>query len=398
MKHKILVVSSSYPKFKGDINGGFVHELSRRLINEFDVFVVSPWEKGLLKNEIMDGVCVYRHRQFIWNVKLAYGIGLFENFKKSPLNYIFLPFYFLFQLFAIIKICKLEKIRIIHTHWLIPNGLIAVIYKKIFNPKVKVLCTIHGSDYYGLNNFLGNFLKRFTLKKCAKITVVSEALKNDLLKNYSVKEVFVQPMGIDTNLFAPIKYNHFLKEKLNIQGPFLLFVGIIVESKGIKNLIDALTDVLFEFPNLKLVVVGEGEQKKEMIENVQKIGITDSVLFVGKLEQLELSKYYATADIFILPSKSEGFGLVYAEALSSGVFTIASDLPAVHDIIEDYQTGFFLKNIDSKTIAKKIIEVINNKEKFLFVKNNGRNHIVDNFDWEIIKYKYINLINKLVSN
>ena len=392
MKKKLLVVASSYPKFINDINGGFVHELSKRLTDEFDVFVVSPWEKGLLKNEIIDNVVIYRHYQFFWNIKLAYGIGIFEKLKNNPLNYLYLPIYFLFQFLAIKKICNKEKIQIIHSHWLIPNALISVLYKKALNPKIQLLNTIHGSDYWG-GGFIHEILRKFVLKNSNIVTVVSDAIKNDIIAKYEVKEVYVRSMGIDTELFNPNKYSQKLKEIYNINGPFLLYVGILVEAKGILELIKSLPIVLNKYPECKLVIVGEGELKKDIIQITKELCIDHAVILVGKIKHQTLCTYYASANVFILPSKSEGFGLVYAEALSSGLLTISSDLSSVHDIIKDYETGFFLNDTNAESIANKLIEVINNQEKYENVKLAGRRHIINNFDWSLVSKQFKSFFN-----
>jgi len=395
-KTGILVLTSSYPTRKGDINGGFVHELSRRLADDFHVVVLAPWSRGLSRYETIDNVTVYRHRQFFWQLELAYGIGLYENLKKNRLKYFILPFYFLFQLVSMTRVIKRERIRMIHAHWLIPNGFIAVLYKKLFKKEIKILATIHGSDFLGVNNIIGNRFKRFTLKNIDELSVVSNALKNEVKESGYKKSIHVFPMGVDTGEFSPTKKDISLKEKLNIFGEFLLFVGMVIEAKGVRLLIEALPEILTEFPGARLVVIGEGDVKTEMIRLTSQLKITDNVIFTGALPHEELPPYFATADLFILPSFSEGFGLVIIEAMSCKTLAVTSNLEVIHDIITENETGFFFEAINKVAISEKIIFVLKNKEKFENIREKGRQHIIEKFDWNIVSNNYSILLNKLI--
>ena len=107
MKPKILVLSSSYPKYKGDINGNFVYELSSKLSNNFDIHVLTPSFKGASKIEIVDRITIHHHKQFFINsVELAYGSDILAKIKKNFLYLFVVPFYILYQFLAIKKICK----------------------------------------------------------------------------------------------------------------------------------------------------------------------------------------------------------------------------------------------------------------------------------------------------
>jgi len=397
VKDKILVITSSYPMYPSDINGGFVHELTKRLTTDFDVFVLAPWQKKLKKEEFIDKVKIYRHKQFFFHINLAYGIGIFENLKRNPIKYFVVPFYFLFQFIALFRIVNKESIKVIHAHWLIPNAFIAVLYKMVFNKKIKIITTIHGSDFWGLNNVLGKKIKRFSLKYIDILTVVSNELKKALHKFGYKKEIYVYPMGVDTSLFSPDKKKIELKSNFNIEHFFLLFVGSIVETKGINYLIEAMPLVIDKLPNTKLLVIGDGILKPKMIELSRQLNIANNVMFIGSIPHIDLPVYFATADLFVLPSLSEGFGLVIAEALSCSTLTVSSNLKPINDIITDNETGFYFERLDTNVISRKIIEILNNKDNLKNIGIQGRKHIVLNFDWSIIQNKYANVIKSVLN-
>jgi len=396
-KPKILVITSSYPKFKGDVNGNFVYELSVRLIHDFDIFVLAPEYNGSLSFEIIDGIKIYRHKQFfLKNIELAYGSDILAKTRKNYFYLFIIPFYIFYQFISLSRIIKKEKIQLIHAHWLIPQALIAVLYKNYINSNIKIICTAHGADINSFNNVIGNWLKKYTIKRLDEFTVVSNALKSKVIEIGYTKKVFVFPMGVDTNLFAPSKKDEKIRKKYNISGYFLLFVGGLIERKGIRYLIQAMPLIISKFTDAKLVVIGEGNLKHEMIKLARTLNISENILFLGFLPHDELPAYFATADIFILPSLSEGFGLVVSEAISSGTLTIASNLRPINDIIIENKTGFYLDSNNPVGISKKIIEVIEKQDHFTNLRSAGREHIKNNFDWGIVSRNYKGLLNKLV--
>jgi len=396
-KPKVLILTSSYPKFKGDINGNFVYELAVRLKHDFDIFVLAPSYKGSLSFEIIDDVNIYRHKQFFTkNIELAYGSDILAKIKKNYIFVFVVPIFLLFQFYSIRRIVRKEKIKIIHAHWLVPQGFLSILYKTVFNRKIKIVATIHGADINSFDNFFGNKLKSFILNRIDALTVVSNAIKEKAINLGYNKTVYVYPMGVDTDLFSPEKKSDELRKRLFINGAFLLFVGGLIERKGIRHLIQAMPLVIKKFLDTKLVVVGEGNLKQEMKELAQTLKVSEHVIIVGALPHDELPAYFATADLFILPSLSEGFGLVVAEAISSGILTIASNLKPINDIIIENKTGFYLDSNDPIGISSKILEVLKSKDHFNTIRSEGREHIKKNFDWGVVSNNYKSVLNKLV--
>ena len=395
-KPKVLILTSSYPKYKGDINGNFVYELATRLKSEFEIFILTPAFRNSLDYDIIDDIKIYRHKQFfIEKVELAYGSDILAKIRKN-LAYLFVvPFYLLYQFISLRKIVKNEKIQIIHAHWLIPQGFLAVLYKTFINTDIKIVATAHGADINSFDNFIGKRLKGYILKRIDQLTVVSNALKEKAIGIGYNNEVHVFPMGIDTKLFTPDKKDNSLKIKYKISGNFLLFVGGIIERKGIRYLIQAIPAVIKKFPGAKLLVIGEGNLSNEMSELAESLSISNNIIFIGPIPHVDLPPYFATADVFILPSLSEGFGLVIIEAMSCGTIPIATDLAVIHDIIQNNITGIFIDIKNPIDISQKIINYLSNKEKLVPMKVKAREFVVNNFDWEIVKKNYSKLLSSL---
>jgi len=384
-KVKLLVITSTFPRWQGDTLPSFVYDLSIRMGDQFDVHVLAPYSSGSKKYEKIKNINVHRFNYWPFKNKLADG-AILPNLNKNKWMYFQVPFFILFQFLSMCRIINKYKIKIIHAHWILPQGFLAVFYKT-FKKSKKVLITVHGADLYGMRLF--RFLKKWTIRRCSQLTVVSHALKEEVKKLDVTVPVDVIPMGVDTQKFHPKYRNLTLREKYNINGPFLIFVGRLSEKKGIKYLIEAMPGVLKRFAQAKLLIIGDGELRDELTQSA-----SDHIIFAGAMPQSQLPGFYATADIFIGPSiqtkdgDTEGFGLVFAEAVSSGCTVIASNLPAIRDVVIEGKTGYFCEQKNVAQIEKKIVEVLSSKDKRI----NGRQWIVDHFDWEMIKNKYLKVL------
>lgn len=403
-KIRLLVTASTFPSSNKDTCSRFVLDLSKRLqtSGKFECIILAPHSKGSTTNETMEGIKIRRYRyMYPYSLEKISGEGIVLKLTKNKFYYFLIPFFLLFQLLAIRKIVKKNRIDIIHAHWAIPQGFIAILYKKVFNKKIKIFATIHGTDIFGLNHKIGIWMKKFVLQNIDKLTVVSNAIKDEVLKIGYHKEVYVYSMGVDTIFFHPSKKEHQIKEKYNIKGDLLLFVGRFAANKGAKYLLKSLPAVLNEFPLIKLILVGSGILEDELVRLAKELNIENNVFFVGPIVHTKLPSYFASADLFIGPSivtkdgASEGFGLVFAEAMSCGSVVVATDLPAIADIIKDNETGFIVKQKNAQELSEKIIYLLKNKENLKRIRLEARKHIVQNYDWEIVANKYTKLINSI---
>ncbi len=393
-RRKLLILTSTFPRWHGDTIVPFVYELSRRLVKDFEVSVLTPSYTGAKAGEIMGQIKVHRFRYFIRKLeKLAGGAGILPTLKKNKWYYLLIPFFMTAFFFASRKQVKKQKPDIIHAHWIVPQGLIAALMKKLY--KVPFLVTAHGGDVFGLQGKFATAIKRFTLKNADKITVVSTAIKNEILTKISPDlEVEIISMGVDSEHFNPEKKDSSIKNKYAIEGPFLLFVGRLAEKKGVRFLIEAMPAVIKEFPKAKLLIVGTGLLESKLKTLTQKLSLQQNIIFTGQIANSDLPKYYATADIFVAPSvisKSgdrEGLPVTLMEAMSCGAITVATNLEGNRDLILNGQTGFLIKHKSPTEISKTIIELLRNDDLIPQIRKQAREKIISAFDWKIISDKY----------
>ncbi|MBL57393.1 MAG: hypothetical protein CMP61_09405 [Flavobacteriales bacterium] len=387
---KILVVSSSFPIEPDSASGGgsFVQTLSTGLSTKYDVRVLIPYVYSKKKLKKFDRLKVIKFKYFLKKgCNLTGGSGIFGNIKSNPFLIIKIPFFLFFQWFNILKIIKKEKINVCHTHWLIPQGILVVLAKKILrNSNFKVLLTIHGSD---INKFKSKVFRKlilWTINNVDSVTVVSQALKKDLIDFGVKKDIYVYPMGVDMNLF----------KKLNVKKNEnqLLFVGSLLEKKGLIDLLDAFSELKKRFPRLELKIIGTGNSD-QFINYSNKLGIQDSITWQGKVNNKDLPKHYNEAGVFILPSHSEGLGLVSIEAMACECLTVASELPAIKDYIIPEKTGLFVDPKSPNSILIVIENVLNRKYNTSYIVKHGRKYVEEHFSWDKSISNYIALINRI---
>ncbi|MEA3333830.1 MAG: glycosyltransferase, partial [Pseudomonadota bacterium] len=201
-KPKLLVLTSTFPRWQDDTDPPFVYELSRRLTDDFSVTVLTPHYPGALQHENLAGMEVHRFRYFFKKYeKLAGQTGILPTLRKQKLYLLVIPFFLLAQLTSLISLCSRLKPDIIHAHWLIPQGFLAALIS-LFN-RTPFIVTAHGADVFGLNGWLLTKLKTFTLSKASRISVVSRALYQVLATDQLRNKLTTVPMGVDGERFSP---------------------------------------------------------------------------------------------------------------------------------------------------------------------------------------------------
>ena len=398
MNKKLLVTTSGFQRSLTDAQyeDDFVVVLTNRLSGDFNVRVLAPMDAGTSRVESLGSVKITRHRQFFSkNTGLAYGSGIVENIRKNKWLILLIPFYIFFQLAALVKILKDDKIDLIHAHWIIPQGLTAVLARKVTGMPVKILTTVHGSDFWRFNTWFGRCIIGFVLKNSDAVTAVSQTLKSEMEKIFPLKGTRICPMGVDTDRFRPGSPDDCLIRRLNIQSQCLLFVGYVTQSKGVDCLIRSIARLKTEDPTIQLLIIGEGNMLGEMKRLTRQLGLEKNVRFLGRIRNRDLPRYFSLADIFILPSISEGFPLVVMEALSSGTLTLVSDLPVFKPLEAAGILCCFKRGSDAD-LADRVGKVLTDKRKFKGMRKRSRDFAITHFDWTVVVDNYRCLIKETI--
>lgn len=397
--HSILVLTSTYPRWSNDTEPAFVHSLCRELAQQYSVTVLAPHYPGASRREVLDDVTVIRFRYFLpFGEHLAYQGGIIENLKRNRFKMLLVPFYLISQFTVFFMLCVRHKFDLIHAHWVIPQGLVAVLGRQLFCRKAKILCTSHGGDLFSLKGGFYQTIKHYVFNKCNHVTVVSRAMKQHLEKmGWNTGHVSVQSMGVDLG-------TRFIPETRPRKETDLVFVGRLVEKKGVKTLIEAIAYLKAEYPALRLRIVGDGPEKPSLLNLAAELNVGQQIDFIGAKPNKLVPAYYRSARIVIVPSvvasdgDQEGLGLVAVEALGCGCATIVSDLPALRDVVTDGETGLVFQSGSSSDLAEKIKRLLADDALLERLARDGRNYVVEHFDWKHVGNRYREIIKNCIAN
>lgn len=346
-KPGLLVLASTYPRWQGDPEPGFVHELSKRLVTEFQVTVLCPHAPGAAASEVMDGVNVVRYRYAPARLEtLVNDGGIIANLKQHRWKALLLPGFFLAQLWAAWRLLRTRDIDLVHAHWLLPQGWVAALLQCLPGKRVPYIVTSHGADLYALRGRVSEMIKRHVVTRAAHTTVVSNAMCAELARlGLAADRIAVAPMGVDlSGMFYP-------DADIPRDRGEILFVGRLVEKKGLRFLLEAMPLILRECPAARLTVAGFGPEERTLREQTERLGLREKVHFVGAVSQADLPGLYRRAGAFVAPfvqaadGDREGLGLVTVEALGCGCTTVVGNVSAVGELT---RRGALVDEVDAR--------------------------------------------------
>jgi len=357
------------------------------------VIVLAPHSPGASRRDAMNGVVVYRFRYFFsFAEHLSYAGGILTNLKRNRLKLLLVPFFVIAQFGILASLCRKYHISLIHAHWFIPQGLLAVLGRKMLFRNIRVLSTSHGADLFALRGGILTGLKRYVARHSDHVTVVSNAMKRRLMEmGCDPATISVQPMGVDLR-------QQFVPDPGVGKRTDLVFVGRLVEKKGVATLLEALSLLKTDFPALKLAIVGDGPERKTLQAMADELGVTGQVEFAGAGENQQVPRWYQSARIAVIPSvvaasgDQEGLGLVAVEAHGCGCATIVSDLPALGDVVTDGENGLVFRAGDAQDLATKIRRIISNNVLYEQLVHNSNRSVAARFDWQEVGRAYLEVI------
>jgi glycosyltransferase involved in cell wall biosynthesis len=155
--------------------------------------------------------------------------------------------------------------------------------------------------------------------------------------------------------------------------------------------------ILKKHPQTTLTLIGSGTDEDKFKQQAIKLGFTQSVKFLGAIENHQLPAFYQSAKIVIFPSTgAEGFGLTVVEALGCECAVVATDLPAMQDILTDNETGLIVPQKNALALANKVNDLLDNPALLLHLGKQGRKYVLERYDWEMITKRYDMLMENML--
>lgn len=361
MKKTIFVFTTAYAPFVGGAEIA-VEEVSRRLRQSHDIFIVTGrFRRDLPRREVRPEGTIIR-----------FGFG--ARFDKW-----LLPF-FIFT-----------RHRLVHSASVLwgmdlSQGSLAAAVIKFFHPRTPFVLTIQygESEERILRGRLGCIGRafRFMLRRADYLAAESTYLF-DLARKYGYTgEAGVVPNGVDITQFTKHGARNTTDKKI------IITTSRLVQKNGIDILIRAIAEVKKFIPDIRCHIVGDGPEKQRLAESVQRLGLEKNIIFFGNVPYEDVPKYLHEADVFVRPSRSEGMGNSFVEALAAGLPIVGTRAGGIPDIIEDGNTGLFTAVDDPNDLSEKIIRLLRDETLRRAIVENGRKMVEERFTWDGIAKKY----------
>ncbi|MEI4525354.1 N-acetyl-alpha-D-glucosaminyl L-malate synthase BshA [Priestia megaterium] len=260
------------------------------------------------------------------------------------------------------EVAKREKLDIIHTHYAIPHAVCGILAKQMVEHEVKIVTTLHGTDItvLGEDPSLKDLIK-FGIEKSDAVTAVSQSLVDQTHHLISPdKEIETMYNFIDERVYHK-KEVQYLKAEYGI----LENEKVVIHISNFRQ-VKRVTDIVKTFAIInkklqsKLLLVGDGPEMTVVSQLVRELNLQDSVLFLGKQENV--AELYSISDLKLLLSEKESFGLVLLEAMACGVPCIGTNIGGIPEVIEHEKTGYICEVGDVEDAASKAIQLLENEQ------------------------------------
>lgn len=297
---------------------------------------------------------------------------MYQLVKKNIINKLLLINFLVAFAAKSYNIAKSHKIEILHCHWWIPAGLIGAFISLLSN--IPLVITVHGTDVRLLaNSNTLQLIAQSVLQRAQAITVPSDYLLQEITRLFPSlhSKIFKIPIPVD---LKPSLTTH--RETPIHQ---LISIARLSPQKGLNFLIDACARLKSEGVALNLSIVGDGEEREGLNRQIQSLKLVNEVTLLGEIPHNKIGEYLAKADLFILPSLQEGFGVGLIEALLYKKPVIGTDSGGIPDIIKNGETGLLIPPQDPVAMAEAIKLLLKDKRLARRLAKNGYRYARANF-------------------
>lgn len=265
------------------------------------------------------------------------------------------------------EVTEREGLNLLHVHYAIPHATSAWIAREMLGEgsSLKIITTLHGTDITLVGQERSfEEITRFSINQSDGLTAVSRYLRDETVKHFGVpaERIAVIPNFVDTEVYDRDKYPCHKKFLVPAGEKLLMHISNFRTVKRVRDVVRIFDRIQREVPS-KLVFVGDGPDRPAASEEVAALGLTGRVVFLGK--QDSVAELLACADLFILPSESESFGLSALEAMASGVPVVATRTGGLVEVIPEGEGGILADVGDVEAMAAAGISILRDPDYWL---------------------------------
>jgi N-acetyl-alpha-D-glucosaminyl L-malate synthase BshA len=302
-----------------------------------------------------------------------------------------------------IEVANYERLDILHVHYAVPHATAAWMAREVLGDKApRIVTTLHGTD----TTLVGTDptylpITRFSILRSDAVTTPSAFLQRATWEGFGIPETFpieVIPNFVDTERYAPLRdraHQHQLFPGMRENEPVLIHVSNFRPVKRIGDVVSVFAEVHRQRP-CRLVMIGDGPERSPAERRVRELGLEERVAFLGKQESFV--ELLAAADVFLLPSEQESFGLAALEALSCGIPVVASDIGGIPEQVEHGSTGYLATVGDVASMARHVLELVGDPERWRLFSRRAREHVLTHFQLAPAIDRYEALYRRLLTS
>ena len=386
------MIASTYPRSEGDVAVPWLREEVRLLAKAgYDVSVFAPSYRGLGDHKL-DGIPVRRFRYFLAAKEdLTHDSG--APSKVHKLGYFAIAgLYVLRGTLAFTSLHRAKKFDIVHVHWPFPHANFVRLLKGKNRPKV--VLNFHGAELALARKF------GFVRKNLANHVQVADAVVAN--SSHTATEVKRVAGNTDIEIKAygcPVASGD--SKKSRPMKPRILYVGRLIERKGVEYLIEAFK-LLRDEIDAELVIVGNGFLHDKLQTQSEEAGLGSSIKFLTNVGNEELANLYLSSRVFMLPAivdskgDTEGLGVVLIEAMTFDLPVVASNVGGIPDVVINEETGLLVPEKDPVAIKDALLRVLMDENLSERLTTNAKRHIEESFSWPAVTAKLDHLYRRLL--
>jgi len=357
------------------------------LLSDINSTHTRKWAVSLAEKGFVVGVFSLRKPDGDWFKEKNISVFTVNTDKKKFYASSFSKLSYLKVVPRIKKIIKEFKPDVVHAHYATSYGLLGQLSG--FHP---LFISCWGSDVmdFPKKSFVHKFILKRILSKADKILATSKTIEkyiHEIIK----RNVVITPFGVNTELFKPMKVKSVFNENDIVIGT----IKSLEKVYCIDLLIEAFAKIKNEYKNAKLLIVGEGTQRKKLELCTMDFGITEKeIYFAGKIDHTEIPSYHNMIDIFVNISEYESFGVSVIESMACGKPVIVTNTGGLSEIVENDSLGLKIPIRDVDALASKLQYLLKEKEIRETIGISARKHIQKKYEWNKNVEQMITVYNK----
>jgi glycosyltransferase involved in cell wall biosynthesis len=393
---KVLYIVTAYDRRPGDgITPWLVETIHRLGAAGVEVEVLAPSYRGLGSGRV-EGVMVHRFRYAPAPLEtLTHDQTAPDRVRERPAFLGLLPGYAVAGWLAARRVAREGEFDVVHAHWPLPQALLGWSARR--GASIPLVCSFYGVE--------------LTFARTARLPLLVPFLRRAIRTADAVTAISTYTVGLVRELYdRPVELIPFgatipIPSRLPPTAPSppfrLLFVGRLVERKGVRYLIDAVARARAAGADVVADVVGEGPIRPALEAHARAVGLAEAVRFHGFVPEDELVRRYVDCHAFVLPAvvdekgDVEGLGVVIIEALAYGRGVIASDAGGITDIVEHDRTGLLVPPADADALAHAVLALAADPERVERLGRAGRAHVEQRFSWNAVIGRLTDLYSRL---